>query len=512
MKLDEELLQLKAELLGSFILFTKVFYKLRTGRDFIISQPIGRESHHITISRAFTKVLSLDIQRLIINIEPGSGKSELCKHFVAWALAHHPDSNFLYISYSHELASKHTYGIKQIVTLPMYRDLFGIEILRDSSAKDNFKTNAGGVIYASGSSGSITGQDAGLPHLNRFSGAIIIDDIHKPDEVHSDTIREGVKQNYFNTIIHRLRGTNVPILFIGQRLHEDDLAANLKKGVDGYQWDEVILKSIDGAGNALYPEVHPKEQLMKMQETSPYEYASQYQQDPQPAGGGIFKKDWFLLLDEEPKCLVTFIVCDTAESAQDYSDHTVFTFYGLYKVKHGEIETDTYALHVLDCWEIKIEPKDLKPDFMQFWADCMKNDCKPRMAVIEKKSSGSTLISLLKEIQGLQIIELKRTKETGSKTARFLRAQPYVARKQISLPRYGKHTHSFIEHMGKITANETHRYDDIADTLADAIQLALIDKTITYTLPQTQKIDSVVRQMAAQQKRINDMRVKQWQR
>ena len=32
--------------------------------------------------------------------------------------------------------------------------------------------------------------------------------------------------------------------------------------------------------------------------------------------------------------------------------------------------------------------------------------------------------------------------------------------------------------MGKITANNTHRHDDIADTLSDAIRIALIEKTM----------------------------------
>lgn len=36
--------------------------------------------------------------------------------------------------------------------------------------------------------------------------------------------------------------------------------------------------------------------------------------------------------------------------------------------------------------------------------------------------------------------------------------------------------------MSKITANNTHRYDDIADTLADAIKIALIDKIVTRGL------------------------------
>ena len=43
---------------------------------------------------------------------------------------------------------------------------------------------------------SITGFDAGLPGLDRFSGAIIYDDAHKPDEATSDVMREAVIENY----------------------------------------------------------------------------------------------------------------------------------------------------------------------------------------------------------------------------------------------------------------------------------------------------------------------------
>jgi hypothetical protein len=65
-----------AELQGSLLAFCKVFYPLLTGRDFIISKPIGREAHAITISRALTRAARLQIasQRLIINVPPGHGK------------------------------------------------------------------------------------------------------------------------------------------------------------------------------------------------------------------------------------------------------------------------------------------------------------------------------------------------------------------------------------------------------------------------------------------------------
>src|SRR5690606_18544654 len=147
----------------------------------------------------------------------------------------------------------------------------------------------GGSIKAFGAAGAITGQDAGLPNLDRFSGALIIDDAHKPDEVHSDTIREKVIQNYKETIVQRRRGVNVPMIFIGQRLHEQDLPAFLMSGDDEFIWDKCILKAIDDAGNALFPEINTKEYLLEKQLKSPYVYASQFQQDPIPAGGALFK-------------------------------------------------------------------------------------------------------------------------------------------------------------------------------------------------------------------------------
>ena len=36
-------------------------------------------------------------------------------------------------------------------------------------------------------------------------------------------------------------------------------------------------------------------------------------QNPVPAGGGIFKKDWFVDLLVEPKIIASFITADTAE-------------------------------------------------------------------------------------------------------------------------------------------------------------------------------------------------------
>jgi hypothetical protein len=47
--------------------------------------------------------------------------------------------------------------------------------------------------------------------------------------------------------------------------------------------------------------------------------------------------------------------------------------------------------------------------------------------------------------------------------------------------------------MSKITANETHRFDDIADTVSDAIKLALIDKTLIINNNQYDKTAAIIR-------------------
>jgi predicted phage terminase large subunit-like protein len=467
--------QQQQRLVDSLLHFTQVFYLIRTGRKFELSSPPGRESHYITICRALERVFDGKCKRLIINVPPRYAKTELLIHCVAWSLAQYPDSNYIYTSYAHSLAKKQTQTIRSILTMKEYQDYFDVHIKGDTSAKDNFETMQGGSVYAAGAGGSITGRGAGIKGANRFGGFIAIDDIHKPDEASSDTIREGINDWYYNTLQSRVNSPTTPIIFIGQRLHEDDLAARLIKTGE---WETVIIPAIDAAGNPLHPEMHDLPTLRKMQETSPYIFAAQYQQDPQPAGGGIFKREWFALLDEEPEILATFITADSAETEEEYNDATVFSFWGLYKIKHGDHDTGLYGLHWLDCHEMRIEPKDLESQFVAFYHGCLRHRVPPTIAAIEKKSTGVTLLSNLKKYRGLRIYEIVRDRTSGSKVERFLEAQPYVASHQISLPIHGKHTQMCIEHCRKITANNSHRFDDIADTMYDAINLGLITKTI----------------------------------
>lgn len=489
-------LEEKYRLCGSLLEFTQIFYKLRTGRLFNLTYPDSRESHFISIARALMRVYRGETNKLIINVPPRYGKTEMLIHFVAFGLANFPDSNFIYTSYSHSLAAKQTQTIREIMQMSHYLKIMGVRLKADTQAKDNFETTNNGSVYAVGAGGTITGRGAGVMGVDRFSGAFIMDDMHKPDEVTSDTVREAVIEWFFNTASSRVNGPNVPFIFIGQRLHEGDLPSRL---IQSGEWELLSLPALDVAGNALNPGMHDVPALIKMERESPYVFASQYQQNPQPAGGGIFKPEWFYLTDEDPEILITFITSDTAETDKTYNDASVFSFWGIYRVP----ETEEFGLHLIDCKEVRVEPKDLETEFMCFYTDCLRYKVKPLVAAIENKSTGVTLSSVLKKVRGLRIVQIERTKASGNKTARYLEIQPYVAAKLISLTKGSHHVENFLEHMRRITANDSHLHDDIADTVYDAIKLVLIDKYLIRSLTgenDTKKAQTIMKSFKSAQR------------
>ena len=475
---DDDIETMRKKLLGSLLLFTTAFFQIRTGKKFVHTTPLSREPYERTLCKEFTKVFRGETQFLLIRLPPRYGKTEIAIHFIAWALAHYPDCQFIYTSYGASVATEQTSVIRQIISLPSYQELFGVRMRSDSTAKDHFKTTNDGVVYAVGSGGAVTSFGAGLSNIERFGGCIVADDLHKADEAFSDTIREQVNRWFRNTLKSRLNNPfKTPIIVIGQTLHEHDLGQVLAAGEDGEHWRVIDLPARGANGQPLRPDKHDIAALDKLEKFSPYEYWSQYQQKPRPAGGGLYKSKDFVILKNDPQMVSTFIVVDSAETDKTFNDATVFSFFGLYKIETNGVLTDQFALHWLDCVEIWVEPKDLKGAFLQFYAHSMSYKVKPKIVAIEKKSTGVTLISILKELRGINIREIQRGKK--SKMQRFIDAQPWIAQKLVSFTFGMSHVELCIEHMASITGNNTHRRDDIADTCTDAIEIALVDKTLS---------------------------------
>ena len=81
----EKVLKVKCE--NDFLFFTRYIYKENQRRNFIIAP------HFVIIAKALEKVYNGETKRLIINIPPRYGKTELAvKCFIAWSLAKNPQS------------------------------------------------------------------------------------------------------------------------------------------------------------------------------------------------------------------------------------------------------------------------------------------------------------------------------------------------------------------------------------------------------------------------------------
>lgn len=275
--------------------FTRWMFLQRRGYKWV------RSPHHQIICDALMRVFRGECRRLIVNIPPRYGKTEIAViNFMGWALGHVPDAEFIHTSYSGRLAGGNSLQTRELVAHEAYREIFPGTLLKgDSKARDEWRTTEGGCVYAVGAGGTITGYGAGKQRPG-FGGAIIIDDAHKADEARSDIIREGVIEWFQNTLESRKNGPETPIILIMQRLHERDLAGWLLSGGNGEVWEHVCLPAIQPDGSALWPEKHSLGELARMRDAAPMTFAGQYQQSPTTPEGNIFKPDKIEIVEAEP--------------------------------------------------------------------------------------------------------------------------------------------------------------------------------------------------------------------
>lgn len=290
--------------LSSTLNFTRYVFKKKTGNRFIVGD------HHRIICEALDKVISGEIKRLIINIAPRYGKTELAvKNFISYGLALNPRSKFIHLSYSDDLVLDSSKEINCIIRSDYYQRLFP-EAVTDSTNSKKWYTNAGGGLYAVSSAGQVTGFGAGqvdnpddeekkdiddfMPAWDtEFAGAIIIDDPIKPEDALSETIRERVNNRFETTIRNRVNSRNTPIIIIMQRLHEHDLCGYLQE-IEPDEWTVVSLPCIrhdeNGKEKALWEFKHTVEELHKIESANSFVFDTQYMQNPTPIEGLMYRE------------------------------------------------------------------------------------------------------------------------------------------------------------------------------------------------------------------------------
>ena len=333
-------------------------------------------------------------KRLIVNLPPRHLKSHAASiAFPAWLLGHDPAKQILSISYAQDLSDKLARDCRALITSPFYQSLFATRLSAERNAVAEFETTQGGYRLSTSVGGVVTGRGADV---------IIVDDPMKADDALSDARRQAVNDWYDNTLRSRLNSQEQgAIIVIKQRLHADDLVAHLQ---ETETWDVLSLPAIAEKdecydlrtpygrrlirrrdGEILHPALLPASALESLRHSmTEYNFAAQYQQDPQPPAGLIVKREWlkYYRENDKPDRFDQIVQSwDTASKITELSSYSVCTTWG---VKAGK-------MYLLNVYRRRMEFPELKhmvKELAALW--------KATNVLIEDKSSGTQLIQQLR--------------------------------------------------------------------------------------------------------------------
>lgn len=427
---EDKVLKVKCE--NELLFFTRYIYKENHRRNFIVAP------HLIKICNYLERVVSGEIKRLIINIPPRYGKTELAvKCFIAWSLAKNPQSKFIHLSYSDDLALDNSSQTKEYIESEAFQKFWNMELKKDAQGKKKWFNKDGGGVYATASGGAITGFGAGVAESKIFSGAIIIDDPLKPDDASSEARRNSVNERYNNTIRSRVNDRDTPIILIMQRLHEDDLSGYLLSGGSGEVWEHLCLPALDENNEPLWSDKHSFAELEQIRQANRYNFSGQYMQQPSPEEGGEWRKEWFTIVDKSEiplDALKWELIIDGAYTKNTANDPSGFQI--------GAKWNNNYV--ILSSVDKYLE----MPELLKFIPNYIDSSgVKVSMTLVEPKASGKSIKQMIHTETKLNISEIKTNFVNSSKIENARACSPYIESGRVILVK-GAWNDAFLQQVG----------------------------------------------------------------
>lgn len=446
--------------------FTAIMFRARMAQPFLVNW------HHERIADALMAVYRGEIRNLLVTMPPGGTKTELCViHFMAWCFARSPYCRFLHLSGSGELASLNSATTKEIVELEEYQALWPRVIRKDTRAKNRWNIDvcgrtAGGV-YATSTGSQVTGFRAGYIRPG-FSGAILIDDPLKADDLWSQAKREAANRKLTGTIrSRRASSEHTPIILIMQRLHEDDPAGHALAGDFAATFEHLEIQGVmDEGGPNQRSYWEAKESLasmLELKESDPYTFSAQYQQRPTPPGGAMIKTDWIQRYTSLPRNLHTLLfVMDTALKTAERNDFSVLSCWGF----------DGVDVYLMDMERNKWEAPDLLTQAAAFLArhrPRRPSMLKVRGVLIEDKASGTGLIQSLRRDEALRDMPIIPVQRNTDKVSRVNDVLPFIRAGRLLVPESAPWIAAYLGEVAAFSPAMTHKHDDQVDVTVDAL-------------------------------------------
>lgn len=287
-----------------------------------------------------------EIKRLCINVSPGAAKSLLVNVFWPlweWSAAGQPWQRYVTFAYASHLTERDNARFRDVIQTPDFKEMWGHVFILTEDGKIKPTNNHTGWKFSSSIRGVGTGE-RGTRILN--------DDLHSVKEGESEAVRSETVRWAREGMSNRLNDMMEDvIILIGQRVHDEDVSAALLGDDVGYihlsipmeydpsrhcvteWWEDPRTEQ----GELASPQRYPRSVVDRLKRTlGPYAFSAQYQQAPEPRGGGILKRDWWetheLAIGAPFKVNFEFILAslDPAFTAKQENDPSGFTVWGVY--------------------------------------------------------------------------------------------------------------------------------------------------------------------------------------
>ena len=395
-------------------------------------------------------------KRVIINAPPRSLKTKICSSLMpAFILGINPKAQVICVSHSQPTARLFAEDTLRVMRSPFYRRLFPRTII-DRSAVEDFTTTAGGGRLATSVFGGVTGRGADY---------IIVDDPIRADDVNSETVRPRVNEWFDNTLRSRFNNPRTgAFMLVMQRMHENDLTGHVLN--DPTHWNQLVIPAETDIerkfslasgkvytmrpGELMNPTRLGRAQLDEFKATSGSRtYNAQYLQDPTPAEGLMFKRDWlrFEAVDRQPGDRV-IQAWDCANKVGETNDYSV-CITALVRRR---------TILILDVYRARLEFPDLKKAVIS-----QARTYRPHRLLIEDAASGTQLIQMLRAENPRGVRSPIPVTPISNKIDRAVVAEARVEAGDLILPIHAAWADEFLKELLSFPLG---RHDDQVDALA----------------------------------------------
>jgi predicted phage terminase large subunit-like protein len=344
-------------------------------------------AHHRKLAQIFEDIAAGKKKRVIVNIAPRHGKSELISYLApAWFLGKYPHKKVIMASHTADLAVNFGRRVRNLVGSDAYKDIFPqVELQADSKSASRWGTNFNGEYFAIGVGGALAGRGADL---------FIIDDPHSEQDAklgRSDVFLPAWEWFQSGPLQRLMPGG--AIIVVMTRWSKLDLTGQIVnqmvKNDEVDNWEVVefpaIIEDKHGEMKPLWSEFWSLEELLSKKAALDVRYwNSQYMQNPVSEEGALIKREWWKIWekDDPPQCEFTIMSLDAAQEANTRADFNALTIWGVFFNE----ETNNYNIILLNSIKQRLEFPELKELCIQEY-----KEWEPDAFLVEKKSNGAAL-------------------------------------------------------------------------------------------------------------------------